>query len=306
MKLTKLFSKIGIASITAFTLQYGLVQPAQSQEEATFLWAIESPQNTVYLLGSVHTLRETDYPLPQPIQDAFDDAEHLIFETNLADLDSPSAQEAILQSALPDSPEEHFQRALTSETYALAESAATAVGLPIEVFSRFEPWFFTMTLTSLKLVQLGFEPNFGVDFHLFNAAQESGKTISALETLEEQLSFFDTLSIQTQADLVEQTVLELDILESSFNQLIDAWKLGDIDTFEQLILESFVNYPEIYDALLTQRNQNWVTNVEPLINQPDDYLVVVGAAHLVGNDSLIRLLQAQGITVRQLGQNSDQ
>ena len=304
MKFTNLLSKACIITVTAFTLQCGLVKPGQSQEEPTFLWAIESPQNTVYLLGSVHTLRETDYPLPQPMQDAFDDAEHLIFETNLADLDSPSAQEAILQSALPDSPDENFQCALTPEAYDLAESAASEVGLPIEVFNSFEPWFFTMTLTSLKLVQLGFEPNFGVDFHLFNAAQESGKTISALETLEEQLSFFDTLSIQTQTELVEQTVLELALLESSFNQLIDAWKLGDIDTFEQLILESFVIYPEIYEALLTQRNQNWLTNVEPLINQPDDYLVVVGAAHLVGDDSLIRLLQAQGFTVQQIGQDS--
>ncbi len=295
-------------AVTTFTIHLGWVTPNYSQNtspetslgDKVFLWEIESPQNSVYLLGSVHTLQANDYPLPQAIYDAFDDAERLVFEIDPANLYEFSTQQAMLQAALPDHPDEALQVALSPETYALANAAALQVGLPLDVFNGFEPWFFTVTFTSLRLAQLGFDPAYGVDFSLFSDAQDAGKPISALETIEEQLAAFDTLPIQTQTRLVEQTLADLDRLESSVHALVDAWGVGDVDTFEQLILESFVDYPDVYTAVLSQRNQNWLPAIESFINQPDDYLVVVGAAHLVGDDSVIQLLEEKGYTVQQL------
>ncbi|MEM9450452.1 MAG: TraB/GumN family protein [Cyanobacteria bacterium P01_E01_bin.6] len=306
MKFPRLFLKPLIVATAILSLPIAFIKPADAQREQTFLWTIESPNNTVYLLGSVHVLRSTDYPLPQPIQDAFDDAEYLMFEVNFDDLNTVNTQNLLLQAALPDSPQEDFRSALGTDTYQLAENAVSEVGLPISMFDRFEPWFFSMLLPSLRLSQLGFDPMYGVDPYLFNAAQDAEKPVAALETVEEQVGFFDNLSVQTQVALVEQTVLELDTIESSFNVLLDAWRSGDVDTFEPLTLESFNQYPEVYDVLLRQRNQNWLPTVESLINQPNDFLVVVGAAHLVGPDSLIRLLQNNGHVVDQVGQELDQ
>jgi hypothetical protein len=300
MKIPPLIPKIVTLGFTTLILSCSVAKPGRSEDTPIFLWEVESPQNSVYLLGSIHTLRETDYPLPQTMLDAFDDAERLVFEINLAEAETVATQQTILQAALPDSPEESLTEALTPDAYQTAERAIADLGFPIAAFNSFEPWFFSITLTSLRLVQLGFEPSYGVDFFLFNEAQTAAKPIAALETIEAQMSIFDDLPLSIQSELVEQTVLELDLLESSFNTLIDAWKSGDVATFEQLSLESFTDYPEVYDVLLTQRNQNWLPTVEALVNQPDDYLIVVGAAHLVGDDSLVRLLSDQGYTVRQL------
>ncbi len=304
MKIPALVPKIVTLGLTTLTLSCSFAKPGRSEGNPIFLWEIESLQNSVYLLGSIHTLRETDYPLPQTMLDAFDDAERLVFEIDLANAETLETQRTILQAALPDSPGESLPEALTPDAYETAERAIADLGLPIAAFNTFEPWFFSISLTSLRLMQLGFDPSYGVDFSLFNDAQAAAKPIAALETVEEQMQVFDTLPITVQSELVEQTVLKLDLLESSFNALIDAWKSGDIEAFERLILESFSDYPEVYDALLTQRNQNWLPAVEALVNQPDDYLVVVGAAHLVGDGSLIQMLSSQGYEVRQLTTNT--
>ena len=279
-----------------------LAQPTRAEDRA-FLWQIESPNNRVYLLGSIHLLRPADYPLSEPIQAAFNDAENVVFEVNLAETGSPQTANAILQAALPDGPDEILAHALDEETYSLAQATAAELGLPFIGFQRFEPWMFYINVTIAKLLQLGFDPAYGVDTYLFNSANETGKEVLALETIAEQLGFLDNLSAPIQADLVEQTLLELDTLETVIDSMVTAWKSGDVATFESFIIEGFVDFQEVYDALLVQRNQSWIPVIESFINQPDDYLVVVGAAHLVGDNNVLELLQGNGYMVQQIGSN---
>lgn len=300
MNFVRLFSKACLILITNFTIQACIINPVRSQTEKTFLWSVESPNNTVYLLGSLHFLKAEDYPLPQSIQDAFDNAEHLIFEIDLAEANSPTALQITLQKAAPDSPDELLQTALSPETYDLAGKALAEVGIPIEGFNQFEPWFLFTVLSVAQITKLEFDPIYGVDFYLFKAATDAGKNISALETLEEQLSFLDNLSVPIQRELVRQTLLELETLESVLNLMVDSWKSGDLVTFEKLILDTFEGYPELQRVLLSQRNQNWLAKIEPLVNQAEDYLVVVGAAHLVGDDGLIQLIKQKGYAVWQV------
>lgn len=298
MSLKTLFPKVCLTALLPLASLFTIAPPSNAEDNA-FLWEIESPNNTVYLLGSIHLLRETDYPLSQPIQAAFDDAENLVFEVNIADTESPQTLNTFFQAALPDSPEEVIYHALDADTYQLAQETAAELGLPFDGFNSFEPWAFYVNISVFKLLQLGFDPAYGVDSYLFNEATQAGKDILALETLEEQLGFLDSLSAPIQADLVEQTLLELDTMETVMETMVDAWQIGDVPTFEGLILDGFVDFEEAYDALLAQRNQNWMPSIESFINQQEDYLVVVGAAHLVGEDSVVQLLQDKGYVVEQ-------
>ncbi len=302
MSITPLVSKVCLIAAPPLAIFLSSVQPANA-EESTFLWEIESPNNTVYLLGSIHLLRATDYPLPRSIQAAFDDAETVVFEIDIADSESPQTLETFVRAALPDSPEEVLPNALDDKTYRLAEETAAEMGIPFTGFQGFEPWAFYLSVTGFQALHLGFEPQYGVDAYFFNQANQANKTVLALETVEEQLGFFDTLPVSVQADLVEQTILELDTFETSIETMVDAWKSGDIIEFERVTLDGFVDFPEAYEALLVQRNQNWLPDIESFINQSEDYLVIVGAAHLVGEDSVIKLLQDKDYTVQQIGHN---
>lgn len=298
------FKKVVNASLIVLLLPVGIALPArsqteQSQTEQNFLWSVETPTNTVYLLGSIHFLSEADYPLSEPIQAAFEDAEQVVFEIDVSTVSNPENTAIVLERAQPDSENESLLSALDADSYALAEVAAAEVGLPLAGFNRFEPWFFTVTLTSLKLLQLGFSAEYGIDSYLFQQAIDADKEILALETLSDQMNIFDTLSIETQQDLLSQTLTDLAILETSFNEMRMAWTSGDTETLERLLLEGFGEYPDLEHVLITQRNQNWLEQLNPLFNQSEDALIVVGAGHLVGETGLLNQLQSRGYQLEQ-------
>ncbi len=269
------------------------------QPKQTFLWQVKSPQNTVYLLGSIHLLKESDYPLAKQINDAYKDAEKLVFEVNMGELESSKTQSLVLEKATAQDGKTLKDR-LTPETYQLAKTTASEIGLPIEAFSSFKPWFFSLTLITLKLQRLEFNPENGVDQYFFKKAIKDGKETLALETIEDQFNLFDSFSQGNQEQYIRQTIDELDTLETSFQEMVSAWKSGDDQTLKTLLLKSFKEYPELEDQIFGARNRKWMTTIEPLLQKEDDYLIVVGAGHLVGKDNVLELLQAKGHTPKRL------
>ncbi|MGR3275523.1 TraB/GumN family protein [Acaryochloris marina NIES-2412] len=274
-------------------------KPQAPQPEQTFLWQVKSPQNTVYLLGSIHLLKESDYPLAKQINDAYEDAEKLVFEVDMGELESSKTQSIVLEKATAQDGKT-LQDRLTPETYQLAKTTASEIGLPIEAFSGFKPWFFSLTLITLKLQRLEFNPENGVDQYFFKKAIKDGKETLALETIEDQFNLFDSFSQGNQEQYIRQTIDELDTLETSFQEMVSAWKSGDDQTLKNLLLKSFKDYPELEDQIFGARNRKWMTTIEPLLQKENDYLIVVGAGHLVGKDNVLELLQAQGHTPKRL------
>jgi uncharacterized protein YbaP (TraB family) len=300
----------GVFSIPKFS--WGLLSaialissPCQAQslaptaDDSHMLWQIESPTNTVYLLGSLHLLSAEHYPLPAVMEAAFDDAEVVVLEADIAPEGQTEAAIIAIEKAQPE-PGEALADVLSDETYAMAEQATEELGLPIAPFLDLEAWFFAISLVALKLMDLGFDPAYGVDYYFFEQAETAGKPLVFLETAEQQLGFLDQLSIQEQQQLTEQTIEEIDILEASFNEIVAAWLAGDAAALEELLLASFESYPQMQQILLTNRNDNWATQIETFLGAEDDYLVVVGSAHLVGPYSLVELLTEQGYQAKQL------
>ena len=90
------------------------------------------------------------------------------------------------------------------------------------------------------------------------------------------------------------------VMTSELDQLVGAWRRGDAKGMAKLLQEGFDEYPDLYRPLTVERNRRWVPQVEQLLDDQDDYLVVVGALHLVGTDSVIDLLERKGYKVEQL------
>jgi len=275
-------------------------QASRSQSPAqTFLWKAQSAQNEVYLLGSVHFLAENNYPLPAQMQAAFEDAEALVFEINLDEQNTSQAQQIILEKAQPEAGE-NFRDGLSPKTYTLATQKAAELGLPIEIFENLEPWFFTLMILPLELQKIGFDPQYGVDYYFYNQAVAQNKKILSLETLAYQISLFDRLSIADQESLVLQALADLQSTETLLTDLVSSWVTGDTAQFEQVALESFKTYPQLQQTFLTDRNLNWLKTIESFFQKNEDYLVIVGAAHLVGDRGLIQLLADRGYRFEQV------
>ena len=295
-----------LIAVTAVILSGTSCQCSQpTDEQTTCLWKIDSEYNTVYLLGSIHILRQEDHPLPKLMEDAFYDADALVFEIDLASAKTMGAQYMMLSKATGDGPDT-LQTMLTEDTYDIAAKEAAEIGLNIEQLGVFEPWFVALYIDQLKYDQLGFKPEYGVDEYFYNRAQQAGKDLHALETLEYQIDLFDQLSWPDQEMLLLETFDEIDYYESISQTMVDSWRSGNTTALEEMILEPFEEYPHLYTKFISERNENWLPQIEGFLQEGDDYLIIVGAGHLVGPNGLTTLLQNEGYSVEQVGtENAD-
>src|SRR5581483_2129731 len=102
-----------------------------------------------------------------------------------------------------------------------------------------------------------------------------------------------------QEHLLATTLKDLDHELANLTTLVQAWKSGDAESVERIVLSDVRQEPLMYQRLLVDRNKNWLPEIEKLFARPTPSLVVVGAAHLVGPDGLIALLTAKGYRLEQ-------
>lgn len=275
-------------------------QPTRAEPAVPFtMWLAEGRTNQVYLLGSVHLLRQADYPLPVVVDRAYADAETLVMELDMDDIDPLATQGLVNRLGLLP-PGETLESTLGDAAWAEASEKAALLDVPLDLLARSEPWLAAVTIEQLILTRLGFDPRYGVEMNLVSRATADGKTITGLETVEQQLGFLDSLSDAAQRDLLLQTLAEGESISTLMDELIAAWKRGDVAFLESNMLDALAAFPELYDAIVADRNDRWLAALKPLLDAEDDYLVVVGALHLVGEDGLPAQLEGRGIRVRQL------
>jgi uncharacterized protein YbaP (TraB family) len=263
------------------------------------LWRVTSRDNSVYLLGSLHLLKEEHYPLSDVIEKAFGESKVLVLEVDLGVASDPKTQLMMLSMGM-FTQGKNLEKSLTRKTYSFAREKMRELGMDITMFNAFKPWFFAMTLSTLKLQSLGFDPVYGVDFYFYMKAKSSDKQIFGLETLEYQLNLFDKMSLPNQDLFVYQTLRDLETIEGEMNTIVHAWISGDIMTLEKKLLENFTDYPDIYELLVEERNKTWVSKIETFLMKKDIHMIIVGAGHLAGRHGLLELLRKKGYSIEQL------
>ena len=271
----------------------------QSTGHPISMWQINGASNRIYLLGSVHVLRQQDHPIPTAIEKAYQDAEILIMEIDVDDLD-PIEMAGMINELGVIKDGSTLQEIMGPSLYEEAADYASQLDIPFLMLAQTEPWLAAITIEQMMLLRIGFNPEYGIEFHLSAKAGEDSKEILGLESVREQLEFLDKLSLSAQRSLLIQTLRESLNIEENLDLLIDAWRHGDIVFLEENLLAEMQRYPELYRTLVVDRNEAWVEQIRNLIGKQDDYLIVVGTLHLVGDDGLPALLSEIGITTNQL------
>ena len=149
-------------------------------------------------------------------------------------------------------------------------------------------------------MQLGFDPQSGVEQQLEHKAQADGKPISGLETLDEQLGALQSMSNADQGRLLDMVVDEMHDVAGETQSVVNAWRSGDAAKLAALLSDEYKSFPNLYRVLVSERNKRWVPQVEKLLHGNEDAFVVVGALHLVGQGGLLDLLSRDGYRAEQL------
>jgi uncharacterized protein len=275
----------------------GLTGELRAQEKS-FLWRVNSDQNRLYILGSIHLLKKETYPLKKSIEDAFEQTKKLVLEIDLGSANLQKLQQLMLQKSI-STDGTMLDQSVSNETYQAVAKRTKELGIDIRLLSPFKPWVIAMTMAAIKLQQLGFDPSLGVDRHLAERAKQTDKPTAGLETAEFQLDLFDRFSAKEQELLLRQSMDEMDHVERNVTAIVQAWKSGDVGAVERHLLVGMRDYPEIHRKVIDDRNQRWLPQIENLLSRGENALIVVGAAHLVGKNGIIELLKDRGYRVEQ-------
>lgn len=276
-----------------FALSLWLV-PLRAAIAEPAMWAVTDSDSTVYLFGTFHALPADMDWRSEKIDRAFAASSDLWLEVVLDD--SAATQEVVAKLGLD------FKTPLIRKLSILERrqfsAALRAASLPSAALRNHRPWLAAITLLSAVITQSGFDPQSGADRQFESAALAAGKPVRALETVEQQMRIFANLDAETELELLRQTMAELEKGPAYLKELARVWGAGDVAGLEQATLDGVkAQSAELYASIFTNRNADWVRQIEELMAGEGTHFIAVGAGHLVGAEGVPAMLSARGFTV---------
>jgi hypothetical protein len=285
-------------------LQLLLVSVAQAEPSVTFLpdpepkfgkgilWQVDSPSGkTSYLFGTIHVDDPRITNLHPTINQAIARSRSMTLELVP---DPQTLQASMSRMFFTDG--QTLQQAIGDKLYKQAARAMADHGMPPQMVSIMKPWAVMMTLSVPKQKSGEF-----LDLKLYNIATQRGMQTHALETYEEQLSVFDSMSLTDQKKMLSRTLADLDTLPAQFEKLRRAWLARDLAQLEKISDEQLPdNDPageRLMNSLLDKRNQKMLQRMQPRLKEGRAF-IAVGALHLPGKQGLLNLLTEQGYKIK--------
>jgi uncharacterized protein YbaP (TraB family) len=260
------------------------------------LWRVsDGKRSSLLLLGSVHVQRATDLPLPAAVSSAYEKSSLLVLELDTASI-SPGELERALRrfgTAPPTRP----LRSVLGPDYPRTRDQLTALGYAPAQLEQYDPWFVSTAVVNEALSASGYQAELGVEALLTRRAGRDRRDVRGLETIEEQLAVLDALDGATQRRMLVESLTELESIDSLTAQVVDAWRASDVPALRAALATPFDGQEALYGALVSARNRRWVPSLLALLETPETELVVVGALHVVGSDSVVALLREEGLRV---------
>lgn len=263
------------------------------------VWKAEKEGSVMYLGGTCHLLRPSDFPLPPEFDRAYQASVVLIFETDIAKMNDPAVQMQLMSRAMYTDGSTIDQH-LSAAVYKKLEDYCAAQGIPLVMLSQFKPSMATLVILTFELSKLGVTQE-GVDQFFHKQALQDQKSVRGLESIEKQIDFITKLGEGKEDELVTQMLEDMSSLKQDYEAIISAWKTGDAGALSELMNSKMkTTYPAIYQELIVARNQNWFSELDGFQKTPETEFVLVGAAHLVGPDGLLEALKKAGYSIEKL------
>ena len=233
-------------------------------------------------------------------EEAYEKSSFLVVEANILAVDK--AELLSLTNSFAVNPGfQSVEQYISPEEYIMLLEVLAELELDIGQVSFFRPWFLAQMITNIRSQKAGLNPNLGIDLHFLQRASGE-KDILELESLEFQFILFSELPSELERLYLRDTLATgMEEFEEEIHQLLEAWKTGDAGLLEKILHpseEDTARY-ELYERLITRRNQDMVAKIEKYM-QKGTAFIVAGAGHFVGENGIVELLRKRGYTVRQL------
>lgn len=264
-----------------------------------FLWKVKGEKNNLYLMGSMHLLPASAYPLPDIIEQVYRLSDIIVFETDMAAVADEETQISLLNAGMyPEG--QNLMNALHTSVLVPYAEAVQDLNLPVSMLNRYRPWLAALTIEMSVYAKYQFKAELGVDRHFYEKAVAAEKEIIALETVESQSKLFTEMNDETAQNYLALTLDNLDEIDYDPRELYEVWADGDDGDMEDFIEPVQEDHPRLYNKFIRGRNEKWLPKILELLKADKNVFVVVGAMHIPGDHGLLQLLENAGYDPDQL------
>lgn len=291
------FNALCKAAVTATLLLACCFSSAVLAESS--VWKVDNGKNEIFIAGTLHVLKAEDFPLPEQFHTAFKQSDDVFFEVDMTRFGSSEVQQKLAQLVTWKDGRD-LSDVLSPEVLEELKTQLGVYGIPVEMLLPYKAGPAAMTLAMLEMQKLGMS-EIGVEEHFAKLAVGEDREIFGLETVEQQADFLVNMGGATPDEIISYTIQDLVGLDQQLDEMREAWRNGNLEQLETTVLQEMrEKYDGIYQELIVDRNNAWLPKIEALLEDPDIELVMVGAGHLAGPDSVLKLLEAAGYSIQQL------
>ena len=277
-----------LAALASVCAAPALAQPA--------FWVVKDADSTVYLLGTIHLLKPETVWRTDKLDAAIAESTSLWLELPTTNAEAMQGEMMVLVSRYGLSPASRLSKKLTPEEIQTLDEAARLAGLSAGQLDVFRPWFAALTISTAAMTRAGFDPASGVDSKFEGIFRERKFTPNGFETAEEQIKVFAGMTPEQELEYLRETMEEYHDAPTELDKMVQQWATADLAGMETMfVTEMKAEEPDLYAALLANRNANWVVKIEEMLQGSGTTFIAVGAGHLIGPDSVIAMLDAKGI-----------
>ncbi len=278
--------------LMVFGLWFGVVTCASGAEQKGLLWKIERDgAKPSFLLGTMHSEDPRVLKVAPEVQRAFDASTSFTMEVLLD-------TQAILETAqaMVFSDGRNLKTVLGNALYNKIVPLMAQHDVPESMLPMYKPWAIFLTL-SMPPAKTGVF----LDSALYDAAVAQKKSVHGLESVQEQLSIFDRMTLEEQTQLIADAVKHSGELKHIFEEMIGMYLKRDLPGLQALngkytSSEDSKLEKKLMAELIDARNLRMVERMTPRLKEGNAF-VAVGALHLPGDQGLLRLLEKQGYRV---------
>lgn len=292
-----LISKILVLALVGATLtscgtarKVGKTSSTAPTEKA-LLWKIEKDNMAPsYLYGTIHIIPSEDFFYPKGTLQAIESTDKMVFEIDMSVMTDMSAQMALMSKAVMNDGKT-LRDFTTEEEYAVVKAHFDKMGLPLALFERMKPAFLSVFASeemSPNAMQSGEMKSYEMEF--MEIANTQKMELGGLETVEYQLSVFDSIPYADQAKMLVESIQSTNSGDDDFKKMIAVYKDQDLIGMGSMFSDESLGD---MDLLLNNRNRNWIPVMKDYMSKGTVFFAV-GAGHLVGDQGVISLLRKQG------------
>jgi uncharacterized protein YbaP (TraB family) len=283
-------------TIVATLLTAGIFTSTVSAESS--VWKVSKGNDHVYIGGTVHILPANEFPLPEEFTTAYKNTDSIVLETKLPDPTDKNFQMLMMQKMAYQEGKK-LSGALSEETYQQLDDYMTTFGVKLSELDGYKPAFISIMMVMMEAQRANISGD-GVDKYFNQLAVKDNKQAEYLETMDFQLNMLANMGMEDEDKFIQSNLSQMSEFKAMFDQLLLAWRAGDMKTLTKLVITPLKEDPKTLKALMTDRNKNWIPHIEKMFTDQDKEFILVGVGHLIGEESVLALLKAKGYQVEKI------